>query len=248
MIWIGIALMTWGAVTALWDALANRWPSSCLADELEPREVQHPRPWWYSLALRVCPSRCREIPEADNPTWCEHRDPFQPGDAIEPINADGPVERPEWAERVGLGWCKVCGAAPRILLRQVALWRRRWYLQQFACSEDPRFMHSHPAKFMCVIGLWGGYTERRIAGAPIERRAPYVYTMDAGHVHHVQRPGPGHTSLFCMFGVRHDVEGEDKTYYGTPVDESDATALGLGFPATITRPWKTHIRCKVARI
>ncbi len=28
---------------------------------------EHPAPWWYRLAARIVPSRCREIPEARNP-------------------------------------------------------------------------------------------------------------------------------------------------------------------------------------
>lgn len=209
-----------------------------LADVLEPvPEVQHPRPWWYRLALRLWPSRCREIPEADNPTWCEHRRPI----TLDDCGAGG-------CEREDIGTCFECGAPPRILLRQVALRKRRWYLQQFACSEDPRFMHSHPAKLMIVIGLWGGYTERRIAGAPITRTAPYVYTMDRGHVHHVQKPGAGHTSLFLMFGVQHDAEIGDKQYFGTPRDESTLVDVLVGSPLTVTRHWKAHIRRKVARI
>lgn len=208
-----------------------------IADELEPREVQHPRPWWYSLALRLFPGRCREIPEADNPTWCEHRNPVTHGDVESRRFPAGTV-----------GICRQCGAPPRILLRQVSIWKRHWYLQQFACSEDPRFMHSHPAKFMIVIGLWGSYTEQRIAGAPIKRSAPYVYTMDAGHVHHVQKPGRGHTSLFLMFGVQHDAEVGDKMYFGAPVDTDSTGVVQPEQPTTLTRHWKQHIRRKVARI
>ncbi len=29
--------------------------------------THHPQPWWYRLAARLCPDRCREIPEAVNP-------------------------------------------------------------------------------------------------------------------------------------------------------------------------------------
>lgn len=189
---------------------------SGLADVLEPPappvsagedpERQHPAPWWFRLAQRFFPDRCREIPEPDSPTW-----------------PDG---------------------SPRILLRQVSIWKRRWYLQQFACSEDPRFMHSHPAKFMVVLGLWGGYTEQRIAGAPKVRTAPYFFTMDAGHVHHVQKPGPGHTSLFLMFGIQHDDPVGDKKYFGAPVIDDQ----GDEGPATRTRTWQRHIKKKVARI
>lgn len=28
---------------------------------------EHPKPWWYKLAERLVPDRCREIPEAQNP-------------------------------------------------------------------------------------------------------------------------------------------------------------------------------------
>lgn len=29
--------------------------------------IEHPAPWWYRLAARYFPDRCREIPEARNP-------------------------------------------------------------------------------------------------------------------------------------------------------------------------------------
>lgn len=189
---------------------------------------QQPPPWWYLLLAWLFPKRCREIPEADNPTWCEHRDPVVSGPTMH-------------------GTCRQCGAPPRIVLRQFAIIKRRFYLQQFACSEDPRFMHSHPARRMFVFGLWGGYTEHRIAGKPIERRAPYLYTMDGGHVHHVQNPGPGHTSLFLMLGLQHDDPIGDKRYYGAPLQVDDDFD-GHDRPSTLWKPWKLHIRRKVARI
>ena len=174
---------------------------------------QHSAPWWYRVAARIVPSRCREIPEAANPTW-----------------PDG---------------------SPRIVLRQVALLSRRCYLQQFGCSEDPQFMHSHPARRMLVLGLWGRYTEHRIAGEPIERRAPYFYTMDASHVHHVQNPGPGHTSIFLMLGLRHDHPVGDKRYYGAPAqwDPRQVAANGRPFrPITRFQSWHAHIQQLVERI
>ena len=168
-------------------------------------KLQHPAPWWYRLLARLWPSRCREIPEANNPTW-----------------PDG---------------------SPRIVLRQFALVKRYVYLQQFACPEDSRFMHSHPYAFMLAIGLWGSYTERRIAGATKKRRAPYLYIMDGGHVHHVQAPGAGHTSIFLGLFRAADGSQGDKHYYGTP------TPGGLGQPATTYRAlWSEHIREFVKRI
>ena len=40
-----------------------------LAGQPEPgyRRAEHPAPWWYRLASRVVPGRCREIPEALHP-------------------------------------------------------------------------------------------------------------------------------------------------------------------------------------
>lgn len=162
--------------------------------------IEHPRPWWFRLALRLCPGRCREIPEAANPD--------------------------------------------RIVLRQVALIGRHVYLQQFASGEDPRFMHSHPYRFMIAVGLWGSYIERRIAGRTRTRRAPYLYTMDGGHVHHVQAPTAGHTSIFVGIGREADGSEGDKHYYGVPRD-----AVGVGYPPTSLRlNWADHIQVKVERI
>lgn len=194
-------------------------------------------PWWYRLLARLWPSRCREIPEADNPTWCEHKDPAQEivRDALLPA-----------------GSCRQCGAPPRIVLRQFALIKRFAYLQNFGCAEDPRYMHSHPFRFMIAIGLWGSYTERRVAGASFKRSAPYVYTLDSGHVHHVQNVSAGHTSIFIGFGRAEDGSEGDKRYFGSPVENDYATeAIGScspGIPITFWSSWKQHIRRKVARI
>lgn len=162
----------------------------------------NPRPWWYRLALRLVPGRCREIPEARNPE--------------------------------------------RIVLRQVALVKRYVYLQQFASSEDPRYMHSHPYRLMIAIGLWGMYVEHRIAGRSHVRRAPYLYVMDGGHVHHVQQPSRGHTSIFIGIGRAADGEIGDKRYYGVPrqtyaTDDYKAVA-------TWWRSWQDHIVKQVKRI
>lgn len=194
---------------------------------------QASQPWWYRLLAKLWPSRCREIPEADNPTWCEHKTPI-----TDHSQGSGHI-----------GYCETCGAPARIVLRQFALIKRRCYLQQFACAEDPRYMHSHPAKYMIALGLWGSYVEHRIAGAPIERRAPYVYSMDAGHVHHVQDVSAGHTSIFLMLGLQHDDPIGDKVYLGAPVRAAEPPGGGdTPPPTTLTRSWKQHIRRKVARI
>jgi hypothetical protein len=146
--------------------------------------MHHPAPWWYRLATRLIPDRCREIPEAVNPS--------------------------------------------RIVLRQVAIWKRHAYLQQFAISEDPRYMHSHQWRRMFAIGLWGGYREMRIAGRPRYRAAPYFYTMDDSVVHQAQVPSPGHTSLFVGLG-----RDDDLKYY---------------YDALTRTHWAEHIRKKVKRI
>lgn len=139
----------------------------------------------------------------------------------------------------------------RLVLRQYAVKSRDWYLQQFASGEDPRYMHSHPYKLMIAIGLWGSYTEHRIAGAPRRRRAPYFYVMDGGHVHHVQNPSPGHTSLFLGFGRQEDDSPGDKKYFGAPrhVDRvADRLEDSFKAPVTRFRTWRVHIKKKVARI
>lgn len=167
--------------------------------------LHHGRPWWYSLLLRIAPSRCREIPEAQNPD--------------------------------------------RIVLRQFALVKRYAYLQQFASGEDPHYMHSHPYRWMLALGLWGGYTEHRIAGASRRRMAPYLYAMDGGHVHHVQDVTPGHTSIFAGWGRAADGERGDKHYYGVPADTTDGGGTAAThLPITRRSLWSKHIKVKVARI
>ncbi len=146
---------------------------------------EHPAPWWYRLAEKVMPERCREIPEAQNPE--------------------------------------------RIVLRQVALWKRHIYLQQFASGEDPEWMHSHQWHRTIAIGLWGHYVEHRHAGPTIWRGAPYFYTMDASVVHHVLGVSPGHTSIFI--GLWRD---DDLKHY---------------YPASPERRlWSDHIKVMVKRI
>lgn len=168
--------------------------------------IEHPAPWWYRLAVRLVPGRCREIPEAANPD--------------------------------------------RIVLRQVAIVRRHVYLQQFASAEDPRYMHSHPYRRLIALGLWGGYLERRIAGRDHRRRAPYLYFMDGGHVHHVQTPTEGHTSIFVGIGREPDDSQGDKHYYGAPtIDSHDRPSASMRQTVrTIRASWRTHIRKKVKRI
>lgn len=147
--------------------------------------MEHPRPWWFECALRVCPDRCREIPEAVNPS--------------------------------------------RIVLRQVALWKRHIYLQQFAGSEDIGWMHSHQWRFTIALGLWGSYVERRLGGRYRRvRRAPYAYAMGRDVVHQVLFPSAGHTSIFV--GLWRD--DSLKEYHRTGN----------------ARPWEKHIQVMVARI
>lgn len=167
-------------------------------------DIEWPAPWWYRLLAWLWPSRCREIPEANNPD--------------------------------------------RLVLRQFAIVKRFVYLQQFASAEDPRFMHSHPYRRMIAIGLWGRYLEQRIAGAAKQRRAPYLYFMDAGHVHHVQSPGRGHTSVFIGIGRAADDSEGDKRYFGTPRLLAETTIPVVDAPTTFAKSWRDHIRVKVARI
>lgn len=148
--------------------------------------IQHPAPWWYRLASKYAPERCREIPEAVNPD--------------------------------------------RIVLRQVALVGRYLYLQQFASSEDMGWMHSHQWRRMFALGLWGSYTECRLAGPPRRRQAPYLYTMGASVIHHVLCPSAGHTSLFLGLWRDDDL----KHYYPAP--------------APGRRLWADHIKVMVKRI
>ena len=144
-----------------------------------------PKPWWYRAAERLIPSRCREVPEAQDPD--------------------------------------------RILLRQVALWKKHVYLQQFASGEDPRWMHSHPWRYCLAIGLWGGYRELRLTGPWRNRRAPYFFVLDNRDIHNVTFPSRGHTSIFIGLGEKTD----NKHYFDSN-------------PVTIH--WTKHIKRKVKRL
>ncbi len=149
-----------------------------------PRVCVHPKPWWFRLAERLFPSRCREIPEARNPG--------------------------------------------RILLRQVAIIPRTVYLQQFASGEDPRFMHRHEFQRSIVVGLSGGYMERRLTGPVRKVRAPYAYTMGPDVIHQVTEPTPGHTSLLIGLG-----RIQERHYFHADIADWH---------------WSDHVKRQVARI
>lgn len=136
----------------------------------------------------------------------------------------------------------------RVLLRQFAIVKHHAYLQQFASSENPRFMHSHPYARMLAIGLWGAYRERRIAGRPRWRKAPYLFAMDGGHVHHVTHPSPGHTSIFIGWGRVPDGDVGDKHYYGVPETKPEGWTVTGEHPRTFRRIWSDHIQRFVKRI
>lgn len=147
--------------------------------------MTQPAPWWYRLAARLFPDRCREIPEAQEPD--------------------------------------------RIVLRQFAIVKRYAYLQQFASSEHQDWLHSHQWRYTFALGLWGEYTERRLAGATRRRRAPYAYFMDSSVIHQVTCPTAGHTSIFV--GMFRD---DDLKHY---------------YPAeTGRRLWSDHVKVMVKRI
>ena len=152
----------------------------------------HPRPWWFRLALLLAPDRCREIPEATDPT------------------------------------------GKTILLRQVALVKRYLYLQQFASSENPNWMHSHQWRRTVALGLWGSYTERR-HGVSRRKWAPYLYTMGPDVVHQVVDPSRGHTSLFLGVWRRDELKHYFWVREGNP-------------PTLIGQPWDEHVKVMVARI
>ena len=156
--------------------------------------MHNPQPWWYRLAERWFPDRCREIPEAQDPS--------------------------------------------RIVLRQVALWYRHVYLQQFASSEHKDWMHSHQWRHTFALGLWGAYTEYRPGQWPVIRCAPYAYGMDSEVVHQVVNPTPGHTSIFV--GLWRD---DDLKYYHKVVP-----SFGRRFRTGVTRLWSDHIKVMVKRI
>lgn len=127
----------------------------------------YPKTWWYSLAEKLVPDRCREVPHA--------RD------------------------------------SGRVLIRQVALVKRRAYLQQFASSEfdasEGLYYHTHPWRLGTIaIGLYGELEEIRPRGVSGFRRwvAPYVRYMGPNFMHMSAPVKPGHTSLFIGLGLKTD--------------------------------------------
>lgn len=143
-----------------------------------------------------------------------------------------------------------CPTQPeRIMLRQFALWKRYAYLQQFACSEELNWMHSHQWRRVWAFVLWGGYVERRLGEAARNRRAPAVYTMDHRVAHHIQYPTPGHTSLFVGLWRDDDLKGYFPTFWQVGLTGG---LLGLEWERQHSRawrkPWESHIQKLVKRI
>ncbi len=209
----------------------------------------HPRPWWYRVALKVAPGRCREIPEAQNPdrivlrqvALVKNRRELQLHCLAKLKAATELGHEPYLHQRV------------RIVFWRGACWLAHAcnvYLQQFASDEDPNFMHSHPYKRMFALGFWGAYTEHRIAGISRRRKAPYAYSMDGGHVHHVQEVTPGHTSIFIGLGRAIDGTIGDKHYYGVPeaIQCTEAHDVVGCSPRTRRKIWSSHIKAMVKRI
>ena len=180
-----LGIMLWSCVVcgaALWFVfvLGMLWEALPKNSHNATTTPHHPQPWWYHVAARYFPDRCREIPEARNPE--------------------------------------------RIVLRQFALIKRYAYLQQFASSEDPGWAHSHQWRYTVALGLWGSYTETRLAGWARRRCAPYLFWMDATVIHQVSVPSVGHTSIFIGLFRDDDL----KHYYPVP-------AIGR-------KHWEAHIK------
>ena len=147
---------------------------------------QWPKTWWYRLAERWFPSRCREVPEATD--------------------------------------------SNQVLIRQFAIVKKYIYLQQFASSENAKWMHSHPWSWGTVaIGLWGSVDDKHLGNdlRTKRKRAPYFNYYGPTLVHQSTNPSSGHTSIFIGLGRKTD----DKNY----------------FPA-IRKHWLRHIQKLVARI
>lgn len=98
----------------------------------------------------------------------------------------------------------------RILLRQCALWKKRVYLQQFMCSEEQGWFHSHPwRRGTIAIGLRGELYETRLGG-PVQGfrwKAPYFRIMGPNFYHRSFLPR-NHLSIFIGLGEKTD----DKFY------------------------------------
>lgn len=121
----------------------------------------------------------------------------------------------------------------QILIRQFAIIKERAYLQQFACSENHNWHHSHPWKWGTIaIGLSGSVTDHKYGMKHLEKRykAPYIRYMGPAHIHRTSDPSPNHTSIFLGLGPKTD----EKYYYQNPPSNQ--------------RHWTKHIKKVVKRI
>lgn len=51
-----------------WPPWKQQFASGTASGQGQPAMTHHPRPWWFGVALRWVPDRCREIPEATDAT------------------------------------------------------------------------------------------------------------------------------------------------------------------------------------
>lgn len=137
---------------------------------------QHPAPWWYRLAARWWPDRCREVPEAQNPDRIVLRQ-------VALIKRY--VYLQQFASSEDFAWF------------HSHQWRRT-----IAIGLWGDYLERRPGWNQTVSNGWPNLG--RDGAVYRVRMAPYCYTMSDQVVHHVQVPSPGHTSIFIGLGPHDD--------------------------------------------
>jgi hypothetical protein len=95
----------------------------------------------------------------------------------------------------------------QVLIRQFAIIRGHVYLQQFASSENPDWMHSHPWRYgTLALGLWGSVDDKHLGNDYRTKRkhAPYLNYYGPTTIHQSTNPSSGHTSIFIGLGRKSD--------------------------------------------
>lgn len=119
-------------------------------------EQHHPRPWWYRLALRLCPARCREIPEAQNPERIVLRQVALIGRYLylqQFASGEDPswMHSHQWHRTIALG---LWGSYLERRLAGPARWRRAPYFYTMDASAIHHVLAPSQGHTSLFLGLW----------------------------------------------------------------------------------------------
>lgn len=118
--------------------------------------IAHPAPWWYRLAERLCPGRCREIPEAQSPDRIVLRQ-VAIVKRYAYLQQFASSEDLRWAHSHQWAWTIAIGLWGAYLETRLA-GPRRWRVAPYLFWMDSSVIHQvtcpSPSHTSVFIGLW----------------------------------------------------------------------------------------------